>query len=153
MSIKLNSKQKNTIVAFVKDIQASAETARQAGVAIMATLAKVSRAFPEIQATALALLLEEHGMTYSKVTVGIYLGTIRKADAKGQNITGMTNTEALLSLSDGSDAGKANGKTPDATKLLAKIKKLSASAQKAGATLDQICQAIGLEFQADDEAE
>lgn len=150
-TIKLNSKQKNALVAFVKDIQASAETARQAGVQIMATLAKVSKAFPDIQATALAQLLEEHGMTYSRVTIGIYLGTIRKADAKGKDIAGMTNTEALLSLSDGS--GNSNSAKPDAKKLLAKIKKISAEAQKLGATLDQICEAIGLEFQADDEAE
>jgi hypothetical protein len=144
-TIKLNSTQKKTLVAFVKDIEASAKTAREAGVAIMATLAKVSKAFPDVTATALASLLMEHGMTYSPVTIGIYIGTIRKADAKGKNITGMTNTEAMLALSDGNSNGKGKAE-PDKDALLAKLKKLAKAAQKAGASLEDICESIGLEL-------
>ena len=146
-TIKLNSTQKKTLVAFVKDIEASAKTAREAGVAIMATLAKVSKAFPDVTATALASLLMEHGMTYSPVTIGIYIGTIRKADAKGASIAGMTNTEAMLALSDGNSNGKGKGKgEPDKDALLAKLKKLAKQAQKAGASLEDICESIGLEL-------
>lgn len=145
-TVKLTQKQKQSLSGFAREINSSAESARKAGVAIMETLGKVSRAFPDIAATALSQLLTEYGMTYAPVTIGIYIGTIRKAEAQGKDIGGMTNSEAILAIAgDGNTKGKGKGE-PDKDALLAKLKKLAKQAQKAGASLEDICETIGLEL-------
>ena len=143
--MKLNTKQKALVVACVKELNTATANARSAGVAIMQTLTKVSTAFPDETATALASLLAENGMEYAPVTIGIYIGTIRKASEKGVNIAGMTNSEAQTAISGGNGASGDGGK-PDKAKLLAKLKKLAKQAQKEGASLEEICDSIGLEL-------